>query len=338
MCAGAAARLAAARRAGAAAVAAVAALRRAGRAATRRSIAPACCRRERVGGAGDRGRQRGRRRRRQDAGGDGGGASTCSARGLAGRRDVARLRPQRRDDCREVQADSDPREVGDEPLLIRRATGAPVFVARRPRRGGARPAGAPTRHTQVIVSDDGLQHHGAGARHRDLRVRRARHRQRLAAAGRPAARALAAPLRPGAAHRRARRHSPASRASARWPTHAVRARRHASAAGGTAPAGRVIAVAAHRQAGGLLRDAARSAASRCERRIALPDHHDFDGWLPPPGAAYTLICTEKDAVKLWRRAPDAWAVPLRVRHPQSGLLRSRCSTQSYHPPMDHQAA
>jgi len=43
--------------------------------------------------------------------------------------------------------------------------------------------------------------------------------------------------------------------------------------------------------------------------IALPDHHDFNR---DPAAAAELVCTEKDAVKLWRLRPDAWAVPLEL--------------------------
>jgi tetraacyldisaccharide 4'-kinase len=46
---------------------------------------------------------------------------------------------------------------------------------------------------------------------------------------------------------------------------------------------------------------------------ALDDHHDFTDddarWLQ---TATPLLCTEKDAVKLWRRNPHAWAVPLEV--------------------------
>ncbi len=61
------------------------------------------------------------------------------------------------DDCREVLDDSDPRDVGDEPALIRRSTRAPVFVARR-RVDAGRALLAHYPATQVIVSDDGLQH------------------------------------------------------------------------------------------------------------------------------------------------------------------------------------
>ncbi len=43
---------------------------------------------------------------------------------------------------------------------------------------------------------------------------------------------------------------------------------------------------------------------------ALPDHTDFAGRDRASLGAYTLLCTEKDAAKLWAIAPDAWAVPL----------------------------
>jgi tetraacyldisaccharide 4'-kinase len=55
--------------------------------------------------------------------------------------------------------------------------------------------------------------------------------------------------------------------------------------------------------------------------IALPDHHDFTDWQPPPGTGYTLLCTEKDALKLWRRAPDALALPL-VFEPEPAFFRA----------------
>ena len=43
---------------------------------------------------------------------------------------------------------------------------------------------------------------------------------------------------------------------------------------------------------------------------ALPDHYDFDSWLRTDTVRYRLICTEKDAVKLWKTHSDALAVPL----------------------------
>mgnify|MGYP006344764395 CR=1 FL=1 len=44
--------------------------------------------------------------------------------------------------------------------------------------------------------------------------------------------------------------------------------------------------------------------------IALPDHYSFDSWLRNQYAGKQLICTEKDAVKLWQHEPQALAVPL----------------------------
>jgi tetraacyldisaccharide 4'-kinase len=70
---------------------------------------------------------------------------------------------------------------------------------------------------------------------------------------------------------------------------------------------------------------------------ALPDHHDFGADLPVPAEA-TLVCTEKDAVKLWRTRPGAWAVPLRVALPDSFvgafdlLLDARLSSPHGSPP------
>lgn len=57
-----------------------------------------------------------------------------------------------------VTADSLASEVGDEPLLIHRRTGAAVFVGRR-RAAAARALCAAHPEVDVIVADDGLQHH-----------------------------------------------------------------------------------------------------------------------------------------------------------------------------------
>ena len=50
-----------------------------------------------------------------------------------------------------------------------------------------------------------------------------------------------------------------------------------------------------------------------ECTFALPDHYDFSGAPLPLDPATAVVCTEKDAAKLWRSRPDAWAVPLVVR-------------------------
>jgi tetraacyldisaccharide 4'-kinase len=43
---------------------------------------------------------------------------------------------------------------------------------------------------------------------------------------------------------------------------------------------------------------------------ARPDHDDYASWQRPRERDYTLLCTEKDALKLWALHPDALAVPL----------------------------
>ncbi|MDW8323269.1 MAG: tetraacyldisaccharide 4'-kinase [Burkholderiales bacterium] len=53
---------------------------------------------------------------------------------------------------------SDPYEVGDEPLLLARRSGLPVYIARR-RVEAARALLAAHPHTDVLIADDGLQHY-----------------------------------------------------------------------------------------------------------------------------------------------------------------------------------
>jgi tetraacyldisaccharide 4'-kinase len=69
-------------------------------------------------------------------------------------------------DCVDVQPGSPPVEVGDEPLLIRIKTGAPVVVG-RDRVAAARTLLARHPGVDVIVSDDGLQHYRL---HRDIEL------------------------------------------------------------------------------------------------------------------------------------------------------------------------
>jgi tetraacyldisaccharide 4'-kinase len=210
------------------------------------------------------------------------------------------------DDCRAVQDDSDPREVGDEPALIRRSTAVPVFVARR-RAEAARALLALHSDTQLIVSDDGLQHLALA---RDIEIcvfdDRGTGNGWLLPAG---------PLR----EHWPRRCDLVIHTGTRPAFAGFTARRaladHALRLDGTAVplaslAGRaLVAVAAIAKPEAFFQ-MLRERALVPQQCIALPDHHDFSDWTPPPGSGYTLICTEKDAVKLWRRVPDALALPL----------------------------
>ena len=66
----------------------------------------------------------------------------------------------------EVQPDSPASECGDEPLLIRRRTGAPVMVG-SDRVAAARALCAAHPEIDILVADDGLQHHRLA---RDLQI------------------------------------------------------------------------------------------------------------------------------------------------------------------------
>ena len=211
------------------------------------------------------------------------------------------------DACREVLANSDPRDVGDEPALIHRATGAPVFVAAR-RIEAARALLAAHPRTRVIVSDDGLQHLALG---RDLEIcvfdNRGIGNGWLLPAGplrepwpRPCDLVLHSGDQPAFAGFRAQRELADE----------------ALAHDGTAlPLNQLdgrplIAVAAIARPEAFF-EMLRAKGLALERCIALPDHADFSDWVSPATAGQTVLCTEKDAVKLWRRDPAALAVPLR---------------------------
>jgi len=65
-----------------------------------------------------------------------------------------------------VQVDSDPAEVGDEPLLLARRAGVPVWIGRRRAQAG-RGLLAAHPDVNVLVADDGLQHYALA---RDLEI------------------------------------------------------------------------------------------------------------------------------------------------------------------------
>jgi tetraacyldisaccharide 4'-kinase len=204
-------------------------------------------------------------------------------------------------------------EVGDEPLLLARRTGAPVWVGRdRARAVQALCEAHPT--VDVVISDDGLQHHGL-ARAAQLIVFDARGagNGRLLPAG-PLREPMAACV-PGRSvvlyH--------AERPSTPWPGHcaerklgaiqplkawwqpgtgdrlsleAMRQRRWRAAAGIGHPEGffRML------ESQGL-------SIERCP----LPDHAALDP-RPWPSDGLPLIVTEKDAVKLPATSPDAESI------------------------------
>ncbi|MGI4777399.1 MAG: tetraacyldisaccharide 4'-kinase [Janthinobacterium lividum] len=217
------------------------------------------------------------------------------------------------DDCREVLADSDPKDVGDEPAMLRRMTGVPVFVARR-RIEAARALLAKHPEVRLIVSDDGLQHL---AMHRDVEIcvfdDRGIGNGWLLPAGmlrEPWPRACDLLIhtgnRPafqgGFNAQRALADHALRRDGTRMPLYDL-------CKPGAAPLVAVAAIARPEAFFSMLR----ARGLRLARAIALKDHHDFGDWEAMPsidGKTPILLCTEKDAVKLWRVMPDALAVPL----------------------------
>ena len=217
-----------------------------------------------------------------------------------------------RDDC-------DARDVGDEPLLLRRRSGAPVAVG-RDRVAAAHALVQMHPEVDVVLSDDGLQHHrlprdgqvivfddrGAGNGH-------------LLPAG-----PLREPMPPAPPPRSVVLYN-AERASTPWPGFRA-ARRLAGAvalahwwAGHAASMhtltqlrGRNVFAAAGMAAPERFFAMLESAGLRISR-CALPDHHDYAA-LPWPADTADVAITEKDAVKLRpervRGSTRVWVVAL----------------------------
>ncbi len=220
---------------------------------------------------------------------------------------VSRGYGRRSQECLEVLPDSAVEDVGDEPALIQRRTSAPVVVAaNRAQAGRALLNQHPL--IRLIVCDDGLQHLQL---QRDLEIGvfddRGIGNGFLLPAGplrepwpRPLDLLLHTGLQPAFAGFHARRG---------LASHAVRADGSRIALTDVAIGKPLLAVAAIASPGAffaMLRDQGLVLAVT----LALPDHDDFSHWTGNAGGTYTVLCTEKDAVKLWAREPDALAVPL----------------------------
>lgn len=223
----------------------------------------------------------------------------------------------------EVQPDSDPAACGDEPLLIRRRAGVPVWVGQR-RVEAARALLNAHPEVNLVVCDDGLQH---WALRSDLRIAvfddRGLGNGWLLPAGLlrepwPIADATRAPqlmLQPPRMTGRARVPVPAS-------TRAFEMRRdladHAVNAAGqsvaleslrTQPVLALAAIARPQAFFAMLAQA----GVHPERCVALPDHAEASALSAAlAGWRGTVLCTEKDLVKIDPAPPgiEAWAVPL----------------------------
>jgi tetraacyldisaccharide 4'-kinase len=206
--------------------------------------------------------------------------------------------------CQEVTPSSAATDAGDEPLLVARRCQVPVFVA-SDRTEAARALRAAYPATQVIVSDDGLQHYALA---RDIEIcvfdQRGIGNGWLLPAGplrEPWPRPVDLIVLTGSAaitgfraQRRLEGHA-YQRDGTQVPLQALAGRRLKAVAGIGRPA--------------AFFDMLRAAGLTLQEAVALPDHHPFDQPVAPPDGC-ELICTEKDAVKLWRLQPQAWAVPM----------------------------
>ena len=222
-------------------------------------------------------------------------------------------------DCREVMPDSLPQDVGDEPLLIQRATRVPIFVGRT-RNEAATALLAKYPETEIILCDDGLQHYGL---FRDLEVcvfddrgigngwllpagplREGWPRQAVAKAGQRGDRLFVLhtgrhPAFAGYVAQRALAPFAVRSDGSTIPLTAL-----------TGPGAKLwVAVAGIAQPESFF-SMLRALHLPLVQTVGLPDHYAFDSLPRSIDGGYSIICTEKDAAKLWQLAPDALAIPL----------------------------
>lgn len=216
-------------------------------------------------------------------------------------------------------------QAGDEPLLIRRRSGVPVWVgAQRDQAGRALCNAHP--EVDVLVSDDGLQH-AALARNAELVVfdERGAGNGLLLPAGplrEPLPKAVPGSRRvlytsgqvstalPGSL---ALRSIVSALPLAAWHAGDTAAAVPLSALAGT-PLLAVAGIAAPDKFFSMLRTAGLTIETR-----ALPDHHVY-ATLPWPAATADVVTTEKDAVKLDPQRTGStrvWVVPLDLALPQT---------------------
>ena len=214
------------------------------------------------------------------------------------------------DACREALADSLPVEVGDEPALIRRKCAVPVFVARE-RADAALALLARYPQTQIIIGDDGLQHY---ALQRDIEIcvfdAHGIGNGLLLPAGplrEPWPRATNFVLRSADADP-ALGGFRAGRSLAGFALHADGSQVPLQQLQGR-PIAAVAAIAQPEAFFAMLR----AQGLQLAHTLALPDHHNFAPWSWPAAVGHVLLCTEKDAVKLWPLNPQALAVPLELQ-------------------------
>lgn len=232
-----------------------------------------------------------------------------------------------------VHPDTAPSESGDEPALIHLRTHAPVVVSAN-RVEAARALRLAHPEVNIIVCDDGLQHL---ALHRDVEIvvfdDRGTGNGRLLPAGllrEPWPRASAGAASKCLVLHQRRENAPTSTLahSPGAPVFGAVRRLAKQAVGPTGEqigllqlCGRNVTAVAGIARPHVFFDMLRGAGLVPTREVGLPDHaapQDYASLMQDPTT--TLLCTEKDAVKLFpalthlapSQRPQAWAVPLEL--------------------------
>ena len=216
----------------------------------------------------------------------------------------------------EVSPTASPMEAGDEALLLAQRSGIPVFVG--PSRSLSVKAllqAYPL--TQVVLCDDGLQDyslfrdieicmfHDGGVENGFLLpagpLREHWPRKPLALAGVSDAHVLQ--VTSGMAN------AGQFKVSRSLGEQAKRADGSTVALGDLKAQGPIKAIAGIARPGQFFLMLSQAGLNLAAQE-AWPDHADFSGHDAASWSGYTLVCTEKDASKLWAVAPQAWAIGL----------------------------
>jgi tetraacyldisaccharide 4'-kinase len=222
-------------------------------------------------------------------------------------------------ECLEVKKDSPISDVGDEPAGVFIASNAPVFVAKR-RAEAAEKLLKTYPETQVIISDDGLQHH---ALHHDIAITvfddRGMGNGFLLPAG---------PLRESkvaignslilhtgnAAKKLSKVSVPQFTANRSLASYALRSDGSQVCLNDLKTASKPLFALAGIANPEVFFTMLRETGLYLSKTEALADHYIFNSNIDNKYAGYsqkyTVLCTMKDAVKLWSLAPEALAVPL----------------------------
>lgn len=234
----------------------------------------------------------------------------------------------------EVQRNSAAHEVGDEALLVKQHCKLPVFTGRQ-RALAAQALLKAYPGTQLIISDDGLQHH---ALHHDIALcvfdDRGLGNGWLLPAG---------PLRePWPRHERLANNDH-QKTPKQYLIHtgqapfenSFKAERQlaAQAVNGKGQTrtlesfqGQAVQALAAIAQPELFFQALQAQGLQLAATHALPDHAPLDAWTST--RPEELLCTEKDAVKLWPHVPQAWAVPLDCQLPEALLAQLHKDVQA----------